>query len=124
VLVVGTVGAFIVLAGLYLFYFGWPFSAAARIRLPFSPNQLFASAPGVFLVGSGVQELAAPVFLQLSRQGRTIIGCPTYAPLGMTTGGGVSRPGDAGFIRGLAKTGVPAKSNVAYVRAIVACFIE
>jgi hypothetical protein len=32
---------------------------AARIKLPFSPNQLFASAPGVFLVGSGVQEIGS-----------------------------------------------------------------
>jgi len=92
--------------------------------LPFSANQLFASAPGVFLVGSGVQGLAAPVFLQLSSPGTIRIGDATYAPLGMTIGGGVSRPGGGGFIRGLAKTGVPAKSNVANVRAIAACFIE
>jgi len=61
--------------------------------LPFSANQLFASAPGVFLVGSGVQGLAAPVFLQLSSPGTIRIGDATYAPLGMTIGGGVSRPG-------------------------------
>ena len=61
--------------------------------MPFSANQLFASAPGVFLVGSGVQGLAAPVFLQLSSPGTIRIGDATYAPLGMTIGGGVSRPG-------------------------------
>jgi hypothetical protein len=48
------------------------------------------------------------------------IGGATYAPLGMTIGGGVSRPGGGGFIWGLAKTGVPAKSKVANVRAIAA----
>jgi len=47
--------------------------------------QLFASAPGVFLVGSGVSGFEAPVFFLGSGMGTTKIGA--YASYGMTTDG-------------------------------------
>jgi len=48
-------------------------------------NQLFASAPGVFLVGSGLSGFEAPVFFLGSGTGATKIGA--YALYGMTTDG-------------------------------------
>jgi hypothetical protein len=73
------------------------------------------------LVGSGVSGFRAPVFFLGSGAGMTIGGA-TLASFGVTPGV-LSEPGAEGSTGFSAKTGVPAKSNVANVKAIAACFI-
>jgi hypothetical protein len=85
-------------------------------------HQFFDSAPGVFLVGSGVQGLPAPVFLQLSGTGTTTSGGAAYASFGITTGGA---PGGTEGSTGVsAKTGVADKARIATANAVAACFMR
>jgi hypothetical protein len=81
------------------------------------PDQFFVSAPGVFLVGSGVSGLDAPVFLVVAGGAGA-----AFASLGVTPGV-LSEPGAEGSTGFSASAGVPAKSNVAKVKPTAAFFI-
>ena len=72
----------------------------------------------MFLAGSGVSGFDAPVFFLGSGMGARKMGA--YASYGMTTDG--RYVGGAGGVA-LAKTGVPAKRDVASVKATAVCFI-
>jgi hypothetical protein len=85
-------------------------------------HQFFDSAPGVFLVGSGVSGFEAPVFFLGSGTGTTTSGGGAYASFGVTTDG-VSG-GAEGSTGVCANTGVAAKSNVANVKAVAVCFMR
>jgi hypothetical protein len=81
------------------------------------PDQFFVSAPGVFLVGSGVSGFDAPVFLVVAGG----VGA-AFASLGVTPGV-LSEPGAEGSTGFSASAGLPAKSKVANVKPIAAFFI-
>jgi hypothetical protein len=81
-------------------------------------NQFFDSAPGVFLVGSGVSGFKAPAFFLGSgtgtiRRGVCIIRRNRWLRIGTRS---------RGLYRVFRQCGVPAKNNVANVKAAV-CFI-
>ena len=73
-------------------------------------GQFFDSAPGVFLVGSGVSGLVAPVGLEVS------FGALALASFGVTPGD-LSEPGAEGSTGFSANTGVAAKANIATATA-------
>jgi len=80
-------------------------------------DQFFGSAPGVFLVGSGVSGFNAPVFLVVA--GGV---CADFASLGVTPSV-LSEPGAPGSAGFSALTGVPARTSIATAKAVAACFI-
>src|SRR5262245_165082 len=88
-----------------------------RVALRSNPrqakSQFFVSAPGVFLVGSGVLGPKAPVFFLGSGAGTTTIVGGAFGSFGITTGGRSGGDG-TGFC---ASTGVAAKTKVANVKA-------
>ena len=79
-------------------------------------HQFLVSGPGVFLVGSGVSGLVAPVFLEVS------FGGLAFASFGVTPGV-LSEPGAPGSTGFSALTGVPARTSIATAKAIAACLI-
>jgi hypothetical protein len=86
-----------------------------------SSHQFFASDPGVFLVGSGVSGLEAPVFFPGSGAGTTTI-AGAFGSYGIA-GAVKSEPGGGASTALSASTGVPAKSKTANVKLIAVDFI-